>query len=116
MGNYIEVVSTDVADTIALFEATHGLVFGAAKPDLGHARAAVLDDGSLLGVRAPLAPHDDPITRVYLGVDDITAAVTAAEKAGAVLAYGPVEQGGSGTFAIVIHAGAQLGYWQPPVV
>ena len=64
-------------------------------------------------MRAPLAEHDTPITRSYFAVDDIAAAVAAAEAAGAMIAYGPIQQGDTGTWAIYFLGDAQIGLWQP---
>lgn len=111
---YLEVVAADVAATCALFEAAHGLTFGPPDADLGGARVASRTDGSLVGVRAPLAAHEVPIVRAYLAVSDIGHSVAAAAAAGGMVAYGPTLQGARGTFAIVIAGGAQLGFWQRP--
>jgi predicted enzyme related to lactoylglutathione lyase len=109
---YLEIVSPDVDGLTALYERMHGLSFGLADPDLGHARASALADGSLIGIRAPLAAHEQPIMRTYLEVEDIARAVKQAEDSGAMIAYPPTRQGQRGTFAIVIHGGVQHGLWQ----
>lgn len=110
---YLEIVSADVEAVVALYERLLGLVFASPDPDLGQARVAEQPDGSLIGVRAPLADFEGPIERVYLAVDDIEAAVAAAQEAGATLAYGPEQQGVRGRFAIYFLGGAQHGLWQP---
>jgi predicted enzyme related to lactoylglutathione lyase len=69
-------------------------------------------DGSLVGVRKPLASHETAIVRTYFGVDDISAVTKKAVEAGAVLAYGPTGQGKRGTFAILFAGGVQHGLWQ----
>jgi hypothetical protein len=51
--------------------------------------------------------------RTYLEVEDIQQAVKEAEESGAMVAYGPTEQGQRGTFAIVIQGDLQHGLWQP---
>lgn len=111
--HYLEIVSKDVAAQCAVLEQTHGLSFGPEHADLGGARVAERPDGTLVGVRAPLAEHDTPITRSYFAVDDIAAAVAAAEAAGAMIAYGPIQQGDTGTWAIYFLGDAQIGLWQP---
>jgi predicted enzyme related to lactoylglutathione lyase len=73
---------------------------------------ATAADGTLVGIRRPLAAHEQPIMRTYLGVEDIEQAVRKAEAAGAAIAYPPTRQGQRGTFAIVIHGGVQHGLWQ----
>ncbi|HET9620533.1 MAG TPA: hypothetical protein VFP84_04125 [Kofleriaceae bacterium] len=110
--HYLEIVSHDSDAVIAVYERVHGLAFGAPDPDLGQARVATLGDGSLLGVRRPLAAHESPITRTYVAVDDIARATQAAAAHGAIVAYPPTKQGARGTFAIVIVGDTQLGLWQ----
>ncbi|MEM6455868.1 MAG: hypothetical protein AAF772_12290 [Acidobacteriota bacterium] len=80
--------------------------------DLGLARVAAAAHGSLIGVRAPLAEHEQPIVRTYVAVDDIAKAVEAAQAAGAVIAYPPTQQGDTGTWAIYILGDVQMGLWQ----
>ncbi|MDX1439584.1 MAG: hypothetical protein R3284_06755, partial [Rubricoccaceae bacterium] len=98
--HYLEVVCRDVAKQCAALERVHGLSFGPAVADLGQARVAETPDGSLIGVRAPLAGHEEPIIRTYLEVEDIATVVKEAEAAGAVIAYPPTQQGDTGTWAI----------------
>jgi predicted enzyme related to lactoylglutathione lyase len=90
----------------------HGLSFGPPDPDLGQARVATRADGTLVGIRKPLAAHEQPIVRNYLAVEDIQQAVKQAEEHGAIVAYPPTPQGQRGTFAIVIHGDVQHGLWQ----
>lgn len=110
--HYLEIVTPDVEPTVATYERALMLSFGAPDADLGGARVATQADGSLVGVRAPLAAHEQPIVRVYLAVDDVERAVKTAQDAGAVLAYGPAKQGARGTFAILFQGGVQHGLWQ----
>ena len=110
--HYLEVVSGDVAAHCETLERIHGLSFGPAVADLGQARVAKATDGSLIGVRAPLADHEQPIIRTYLEVDDISEAIKEAEDAGAVIAYPPTKQGDTGTWAIYILGDIQFGLWQ----
>lgn len=110
--DYLEIVANDVDALVALYERMHGLSFGPPDPDLGQARVANRSDGSLVGIRKPLASHEQPIVRTYLGVDDIGTAAKNAEASGGIIAYGPTAQGQRGTFAIVIHGDVQHGLWQ----
>ena len=110
--HYLEIVSNDVDTMAALYQRMHGLSFGAPEPDLGHARVATQADGALVGIRKPLAAHEQPITRTYLAVDDIQQAAKRAEEFGATIAYPPTRQGNHGTFAIVIQGGVEHGLWQ----
>jgi predicted enzyme related to lactoylglutathione lyase len=108
----VEIVSNDVDALTELYQDLHGLSFGPPDPDLGQARVATRADGTLVGIRAPLADHDTPIVRTYFEVDDIHEAVRKAEEAGAITAYPPTLQGQRGTFAIVFQGEVQHGLWQ----
>jgi predicted enzyme related to lactoylglutathione lyase len=110
--HYVEIVSNDADAVIALYQSTHGLSFGAPDPDLGQARVATEADGTLVGIRKPLAAHEHPIMRTYFAVDNIQQAVKKAEEHGATVAYPPTRQGQRGTFAIVIAGDVEHGLWQ----
>jgi predicted enzyme related to lactoylglutathione lyase len=110
--HYLEIVSNDVNTLTGLYERVHGLFFGPPDPDLGQARVATQADGTLVGIRKPLAAHEQPIMRTYLAVEDIQQAANKAEEHGATVAYPPTRQGQRGTFAIVIQDGVQHGLWQ----
>lgn len=110
--HYLEIVCRDVAAQCSAMERAHGVSFGSAVAELGQARIADAPGGLLVGVRAPLAEHEQPIVRAYLEVDDISAAVAEAEAGGAVIAYPPTRQGDTGTWAIYILGGVQIGLWQ----
>jgi predicted enzyme related to lactoylglutathione lyase len=110
--HYLEIVTSDVDTLTALYERMHGLSFGPPDADLGEAHVATRPDGTLIGIRKPLAAHEEPIVRTYLAVEDIQQAVKTAEDSGAVIAYPPTRQGQRGTFAIVIQGGVQHGLWQ----
>ena len=110
--HYLEIVSNDVDTLTALYERMHDLSFGPPDPDLGAARVATRSDGTLVGIRKPLAAHEQPIVRTYLAVEDIQRAVKKAEDSGAIVAYPPTRQGQWGTFAIVIYGDVQHGLWQ----
>jgi uncharacterized protein len=110
---YLEIVCDDVDAVIALYERVHGLSFGPPDADLGQARVATRADGALVGIRNPLAAHEQPIMRTYLVVDDLQQAVKRAEDAGAVVAYvSPTRQGQWGNFAILFQGDVQHGFWQ----
>jgi predicted enzyme related to lactoylglutathione lyase len=110
--HYLEIVSNDVDTLTTLYQRMHGVSFGPPDPDLGQAHVATRADGSLVGIRKPLAAHEQPIMRTYLAVEDIQHAVKTAEESGAAVAYPPTRQGQRGTFAIVIQGGVQHGLWQ----
>lgn len=110
--HYLEIVCHDAAAQCEALERVHGLSFGPAVADLGQARVAEAPNGGLIGVRAPLAQHEQPIIRTYLEVEDIARTVEDAEAAGAVIAYPPTRQGNTGTWAIYILGDVQIGLWQ----
>jgi predicted enzyme related to lactoylglutathione lyase len=110
--HYLEIVSDDVEALTSLYQRMYGLSFGPPDPELGQARVATRADGTLVGIRKPLAAHERPILRSYLEVEDIQQAVRKAEVSGAMIAYPPTQQGQRGTFAIVIQGGVQHGLWQ----
>jgi predicted enzyme related to lactoylglutathione lyase len=110
--HYLEIVTPDVAAACALYSQMHGVTFSEPAPELGGARTAELANGGLLGVRGPLHEQETPVVRPYVLVDDIEAAVKAAEQAGGFIAMGATEIPGRGRFAIVIHGGIQSGLWQ----
>ena len=110
--HYLEIVSNDVDALAGLYERLHGLSFGPPDDDLGQARVATRADGTLVGIRKPLAAHEQPIVRTYLAVEDVEQAVRKAEEHGAAVAYPPTRQGRRGTFAIVIQGDVQHGLWQ----
>ena len=110
--HYLEIVCRDVAAQCAVLEKVHGISFGPPVAEMGNARTAEVPNGSGIGVRAPLAEHEQPIVRTYLEVDDIAKAVKDAESAGAVVAYPPTKQGDTGTWAIYILNDIQMGLWQ----
>lgn len=110
--HYLEIVTNELEATCAFYGSLWDLSFGDAVADLGQARTAKRPDGTLVGIRKPLAEHDAPIVRSYVAVKDIKNATQAAEAQGAVVAYAPTEQGEYGTFAIVILDGVQHGLWQ----
>ena len=110
---YLEIVTPDVDATCAALEQLHGVTFGEADARLGNARTAALESGGRIGVRAPMAEHEEPVVRPYALVDDIESAVTAAAAAGAEIAMPPTEiPGHGGEFAIYILGGIQHGLWQ----
>lgn len=110
--HYLEIVSNDVDTLAVLYQRLHGLSFDPPDPDLGQARVATQTDGALVGIRKPLAEHEQPITRAYLEVEDIQRTVRKAEESGATIAYPPTRQGNHGTFAIVIQGDVEHGIWQ----
>ena len=111
--HYLEIVTPSVNETCEALARAHGVVFSEPIPEFGNARTADLGDGGRIGVRAPMRDTEEPVVRPYLLVDDIEAAVKAAEAAGAEVAMPPMEiPGGQGTFSIYILGGIEHGLWQ----
>jgi len=110
---YLEIVTSSVKETCDALAEAHGVVFSEPIAEFGNARTADLTDGGRIGVRAPMRDTEKPVVRPYVLVDDIKAAVKAAEKAGAKVALPPMEiPGGHGTFSIYILGGIEHGLWQ----
>ena len=109
---YREIGTTDVDAVCQTLAAEHNVAFSHPEPMLGEARLAQLSDGARIGVRAPLAEHDVPIVRPYMLVDDIEAAISKAEAAGAEFAMRTTEIPGHGKFAIYFLGGVQFGLWE----
>lgn len=109
---YFEIVTPDVDEVCAAYEAAYGITFGSPDELLGGARTAPLPGGGSIGVRQPLRDTEKPIARTYWLVDDIEAAVEAVQGSGAFIAHPPLEIPGRGIFAIYIHGGVEHGLWQ----
>lgn len=110
--HYLEIVSSSVDQTCEALEEAHGVEFGEPVPELGNARTADLDQGGRLGVRAPMRDDEKPVVRPYLLVEDIEAAVKAAERAGGIIAMPPTKIPGQGTFSIYLLGGIEHGLWE----
>ena len=90
---------------------SQGVTFSEPITELGNARTAKLTDGGRIGVRAPMG-EEQPVVRPYVLVDDIQAAVKAAEAAGAEVLMPPTEIPSRGTFAICYLGKIEHGLWQ----
>jgi predicted enzyme related to lactoylglutathione lyase len=110
--HYLEIVTKDVDATCELYSGIHGVAFGDADQSLGGARTAQLTDGGMLGIRAPMHDGEKSVTRAYILVEDIEAAVTAAANSGAEIAVPPMKIPGHGTCAIYVQGGVEGGLWQ----
>lgn len=109
---YLEFVTPEVDAVCATYAQLYGVTFSEPVAELGGARTAELPGGGRVGVRGPLRESEEPIVRPYVLVDDVAAAVKAAEAAGAEIAHPPLELPGQGTFAIYIQGGIEHGLWQ----
>lgn len=109
---YLEVVTAEVDATCSTLETLHGVRFGEPEAALGNARTATLRGGGRVGVRAPMRDDEGPVTRPYVLVDDIEAAVKAAEAAGGEFAIHATEIPGHGRFAIYVQGGIEHGLWE----
>ncbi len=109
---YLEIVTPSVDETCEALAQVHGVVFGQPVAALGNARTADLASGGRIGVRAPMRDTETPVVRPYVLVEDIEAAVKAAEAAGATIALPPIELPGQGTFSLYILGGIEHGLWQ----
>jgi predicted enzyme related to lactoylglutathione lyase len=109
---YLEVVTADVDAACSALETLHGVRFGEPEVALGGARTAMLRGGGRVGVRAPMRADEEPVVRPYVLVDDVEAAVKAAEAAGGEFAITATEIPGQGKFAIYFLGGNQYGLWE----
>ena len=109
---YLEIVTPNVADTIAALAAQHEVTFSDAIPELGFAQVAEFRSGGSIGIRAPLRPDEEPIVRPYMLVEDIADASEVARIAGAEFAMTTTEIPGHGRFAIYFLGGIQHGLWE----
>jgi len=110
--HYLEIVTPNVEETCAALTAHHRATFNDPEASFGNARIAMLEGGGRIGVRAPMHDDEEPVVRPYMLVDDIEAASTAAEAAGAEFAMRATEVPGQGKFAIYFLGGIQHGLWQ----
>ena len=110
--HYLEIVANDVDTLVGLYQHVHGMSFGPPEQDLGQARVATQSDGTVVGIRKPLAAHEQPIMRTYLEVKDIQQATKKAEESGATISYPPTRQGDHGTFVILIQGNVEHGLWK----
>lgn len=110
--HYLEIVTKDVDATCQLYAEVQGVSFADADPSLGGARTAALSDGGMMGIRAPMHDGEKAVTRAYLLVEDIEAAVAKLKKSGAEIAVPPLQIPGHGTCAIYIQGGIEGGLWQ----
>ena len=111
---YLEIVTEDIQAASDFYANAYGWRFEAEAPELGNARVAVLPDGCLCGIRAPMHEQETPIVRTYIRVADIDAAVKRAAELGAEIALEPMEIPGRGRVAIYVLGGIQQGLWQLP--
>lgn len=109
---FLEIVTSDVDGTIAIFEASNGAEFSDPVPEFGNSRVAQMPDGGKISVRAPMHGAEEPVTRTYFLTNDIEAATEKAVAAGAELAHPVLEIPGQGKFSIFFHGDNQFGYWQ----
>jgi predicted enzyme related to lactoylglutathione lyase len=98
--------------TCALYAEMYSMTFSDADPSLGGAHTTRLANDRLLGVRAPMNEAERPVTRPYILVDDIEAALAAAGRAGAEITVPPMSIPGHGTCAIIYQSGIESGLWQ----
>ena len=109
---YLEIVTPEVAAVCATYAKAYGVTFSEPEPALGNARTATLPGGGKLGIRAPMRDDEAPVVRPYFLVDDVAAAVAAAQAEGAEIAVPPMPLPGQGTCAIYLQGGIDHGIWQ----
>ena len=110
--HYLEIVTPEMDATCSALEKLHGVSFSEPVAEFGNARTAAMKGGGRIGVRAPMRADEEPVVRPYVLVDDIEAAVEAAQAAGGEIALPPMEIPDQGKFAIYIQGGINHGLWQ----
>ena len=110
--HYLEIVTPNVNEVCAAYEAAHQVQFDSAEELLGGARTCQLSDDSIVGVREPLRDTEAPVVRPYWLVEDIEKAVKLVKEQGGEIAVPPLEIPGKGTFAIYLLGGIDHGFWQ----
>lgn len=110
--HYLEIVTKDVDAVCALHSQVLGLTFSDVDQNLGGARTVRLENGGVLGVRAPMHDGERPVVRPYMLVDDIAAAIATARESGAEIAVPPMVIPGQGSCAIYFLGGIEFGLWQ----
>ncbi len=109
---YLEIVTPEVDQTCDTHSLLHGVKFGDYEANLGGARTAKMENGGVVGIRAPLRDTEQPVVRPYFLVENIQEAVDQAAESGAEIAVPPMELPGHGTCAITIQGGIESGFWQ----
>ncbi|MEL6739594.1 MAG: hydroxylase [Planctomycetota bacterium] len=110
--HYLEIVTPSVEETCKALAEAHGVAFSEPIAELGNARTAELSGGGRIGVRAPMHDAERPVVRPYVLVDDIEAALKAAQDAGATIAVPPMTIPGQGTCSVYVLAGIDHGLWE----
>ncbi len=110
--HYLEIVSYDVDAICESYAKQHDVTFSDPEPRLGNARTAQLQDGGMIGVRAPMHEAEETVVRPYLLVDDIDQALATAVTHGGQIAHPSMELPGLGYFAIYLQGGIHHGLWQ----
>jgi len=85
--HYLEIVTSKVDQMCALYRALYKISFSEPVAELGNARTAKLEDGGILGVRAPLHADEKPEARPYWLVEDAQIALDAVVANGATIAH-----------------------------
>lgn len=109
---YLEYVTTEADATVEMLAAAHGVEFTPPIAELGGSRVAQLAGGASVGVRAPMHGGEKPVTRAYLLVDDLQAAIKTATDAGGQVMVPPMAIEGFGKFALYQLGGVEHGLWE----
>lgn len=108
---YHEIVCRDFEQVSKQYSQLVGIEF-VKVAELGNALVATLPKGGRLGIRAPMSSSEEPLTRLYIQVDDLGASVTQVAKLGANILLERMEIPGQGIIAIYEQGGIEHGLWQ----
>jgi len=110
--HYLEIVTPDVESMCNLYTKSFGWNFQPESPELGNARVAKIQGGSLFGIRAPMSPTEKPIMRMYIRVSDLETSVQKVTQQGAKMLLERMEIPEHGIIAIYEIGGIEKGLWQ----
>ena len=110
--HYLEIVCPNPKETAESLGIVHGAEFAGPVGHFGNAYIMTRQDGSRIGVRAPMHESETPVTRPYILCSNVKAAVEALEARGVIIMHPPLEIPGEGTFAIYMENDIQYGLWE----
>lgn len=110
--HYLEIVTSDIKSMCDLYTNSFGWEFQPEILELGNARVAELEGGSLCGICAPMHPTEKPTMRMYLRVSDVEYSVKEVIKQGAEILLDRMEIPGYDIIAIYKIGGIEKGLWE----
>jgi len=112
---WVELVTSDLAATLAFYEAVLGWTYDDKGEEYGGYVTALADGATVAGImpRTPEMPPGDEWS-LYLATDDVDASAAAAAAAGAQVVVPPMQVMELGSMSVFVDpGGAMIGVWQP---